>query len=554
MKSRLLIAAILSVLFAGYAHAQQCAWQRQIGGPNAGDTISVTSVAVDSQDNILAAGFFMRSVDFGAGVVTAHGGAGFIARYSTSLALHWVHTIPGNVTVLALAVTATGDAVVTGRFVGTADFGGSVMSAVGPGDVFVARYAAADGHMLWASRWGGDGSDAGQTVRVAPDGSVLMSGYFTQAASFGGMSLISAGGSDIMLAKFSSSGAPIWSRSFGGAGSDTGTGVAVDAAGNVVMIGTFAMAADFGAGLVTATVGGLYGNDIVLAKYSPAGVHLWSHTYGANGDDSATAVASDSSGDVILTGYVRNIVDLGNGELIAMARGTIFLAKYAGSDGHAVWTRVYAADTVTGDSARAVAVRGDTIALTGGVNGAPDFGAGSLAGPVQYDTDMFIATFSGSGAGRWSQRAGGLFFDAGMSTAIDSHGSVVLAGSFRESVNLGCGLLSNVGNSDAVLVKLVVEIVPTVAPVLTATVAATAVPTVTPSRTSTTVHTVTPTATATATSTATRTQAPCNTAWDCGESDGCTVWACGRDGRCYSRQTQCDVGMICVANSQCATP
>src|SRR5207247_10936879 len=62
-----------------------------------------------------------------------------------------------------------------------------------------------------------------------------------------------------------------WAKGFGGSSYNYGQAVAVETnTGNIVLVGTFGGATDFGGGLLT-SVGG---QDMVLAKYSPAGTQL----------------------------------------------------------------------------------------------------------------------------------------------------------------------------------------------------------------------------------------------------------------------------------------
>ena len=60
--------------------------------------------------------------------------------------------------------------------------------------------------------------------------------------------------------------------------------------------------------IVTDSFGGANGYDYATIKYSSAGVPLWTNRYNgpANRDDEASAVAVDSSDNVIVTGYSWN--------------------------------------------------------------------------------------------------------------------------------------------------------------------------------------------------------------------------------------------------------
>src|SRR5438128_26122 len=119
----------------------------------------------------------------------------------------------------------------------------------------------------------------------------------SRGAARGPSSARVAGASVIFVAKYSAAGVPVWSRAFGGGFNDVGNGVAVDAGGNVVIIGTAAGTVNFGGGPITAN-----GYTIVVAKFSPAGGHLWSRGFGDSFSNSGNAVAVDPSGNIAVTG------------------------------------------------------------------------------------------------------------------------------------------------------------------------------------------------------------------------------------------------------------
>ncbi|MGV3661367.1 MAG: malectin domain-containing carbohydrate-binding protein [Prosthecobacter sp.] len=66
--------------------------------------------------------------------------------------------------------------------------------------------------------------------------------------------LRTAGGEDIFIVKYDAQGNLLWARSAGGAGNDYGTGVVVDAAGNVYLTGSFSGTADIGGTSLSTTL------------------------------------------------------------------------------------------------------------------------------------------------------------------------------------------------------------------------------------------------------------------------------------------------------------
>jgi hypothetical protein len=81
---------------------------------------------------------------------------------------------------------------------------------------------------------------------------------------------------------------------------------------------------DFGGGnLVSAG-----GTDIVVAKYSPTGTHLWSQRFGSTDSDRGNTVATDASGNVFMTGRFGETVDFGGGDLVSAGLSDIVIMKY----------------------------------------------------------------------------------------------------------------------------------------------------------------------------------------------------------------------------------
>src|SRR5204863_959165 len=120
----------------------------------------------------------------------------------------------------------------------------------------LARYSGA-GAPRWSEHFGSPLASAivtesGNGVAIDPAGNILLTGVFEGTADFGSGPMTSAGQGDVFLAKYSPTGAAIWTERFGGAYSDAGNAVAVDASGNVLVTGTFLNPVDFGGGLLQA--------------------------------------------------------------------------------------------------------------------------------------------------------------------------------------------------------------------------------------------------------------------------------------------------------------
>jgi hypothetical protein len=121
----------------------------------------------------------------------------------------------GSDTGYGISALADGSSVVTGSFYGNTSFGSITLTSAGDDDVFVAKLAPS-GAWEWALSAGGTDDERGYGISSLADGSSVVTGYFSYMASFGSISLTSAGGQDIFVAKVTSSGAWEWALSAGG--------------------------------------------------------------------------------------------------------------------------------------------------------------------------------------------------------------------------------------------------------------------------------------------------------------------------------------------------
>lgn len=175
-------------------------WAKTFGGI-ARD--SGQGVAVDHSGNVTITGSFASSVDFGGGVLTSAGGSDIVvASYASNGDFRWAKRF-GGVSIgpewgAGIAVDSGDNLVIAGPFGETVDFGGGPLTSSGIADFFVASYDA-DGVHRWSGRFGGSAVDLAHGVAVDGSGRVAVTGYFNDVADFGGGPLTSAGVDDVFL-------------------------------------------------------------------------------------------------------------------------------------------------------------------------------------------------------------------------------------------------------------------------------------------------------------------------------------------------------------------
>jgi outer membrane protein assembly factor BamB len=271
-------------------------------------------IAVAPTGRIVIAGRFAGSIDFGGGRIESQSEQTdiFLAAFSSDGENLWAKRFGGpyEQQTRSLAIDANGNIVLTGVFKGAIDFDGQALSEAQPKDYcgFLSKLDER-GSTLWCKRFGEPSAEQGSVVvfdrsngdvvvagfirnklppevsgkmgavclfarydaagvlrwskafgthvfpdslAVAPDGRILLTGHFENAVDFGLGPLESAGGYDLFAAMFTSDGSALWSRRFGDPRQQFLIKGAHGHNQSIVLAGSFHGSIDFGAGALVA--------------------------------------------------------------------------------------------------------------------------------------------------------------------------------------------------------------------------------------------------------------------------------------------------------------
>lgn len=92
----------------------------------------------------------------------------------------------------------------------------------------------------------------GGSISTDVSGNMYVTGYFNGTVDFGGTVLTTAGQGDVFVLKINSSGVVEWAERFGSGDNDGGSYITLDAAGNMYVVGSFRGTVDFGNTTLTA--------------------------------------------------------------------------------------------------------------------------------------------------------------------------------------------------------------------------------------------------------------------------------------------------------------
>jgi hypothetical protein len=315
------VAAIGNDAFVvSYAPDGSVRWHKTFGAsPTVWDDAAV-GVALDPCDGVVVAGTFFGAVDFGGGVLDAgtHRGT-FVAKYDPDGTHVWsrVYTSSQEVRASDVAVDPAGRVTVAGAFAGVATLGGTdTHTALGILDMFVAQHDA-DGELLWSAAAGGESFTLAQGVGADAWGNAIVVGQYMGSFTIapGWMHASVAASWDAFVVKYSPTGEPLWSRSYGAAATDSARAVAVRPDGGILVGGAFA------GGPVTLAdepyVATGFGSDGFVVAHTAAGDGVWAYVFGLGGDDLVHKLAVDGDGRALVAGEIQGAVDAGGGPLPA---------------------------------------------------------------------------------------------------------------------------------------------------------------------------------------------------------------------------------------------
>lgn len=279
---------------------------------------------LDAQGNPILIGRIYGKVDFGGDELSSKGAGDLMVVKLDSEGNHLWSRVFGDKDpdrAERVVVDAQGDVIVTGTFTTTIDFGGGTFTSAGMRDAFVVELDGETGEHIASLQIGGTGDDYGFGVAPTDDGGLFVAGRFGDSIELGGP-LTSAGETDVYLARLDGSMTPVWSKSFGAAGVDEVHDLVVQPSGELVMVGGFTNTVDFGGGGL-ASAGA---RDVFLASFDGEGNHLWSTSYGDEGDqfggsfelNTSLSLALDGGGTIYLAGYLLGVVNL-DGEVFDAA-------------------------------------------------------------------------------------------------------------------------------------------------------------------------------------------------------------------------------------------
>jgi hypothetical protein len=288
-----------------------------------------------------------------------------------------------------------------------------------------------------------NGEERGNSCITDAAGNVYMVGFTSsnsdiatagahQTVYAGGPIVFGTGGYDAFLVKFNSSGVRQWATYYGGSQDDMGISCAVDASGNVYMIGSTSSTS----GIATAGAHETTINDGFLVKFNSNGVRQWGTYFEGNGN----ACTTDASGNIYIVGLTNStsgIATAGAHQTVMSGSGDAFLVKF-NSSGVKQWGTYFGgASSGASEMEKGLSCATDALGNVYMVGQTPSTSGIATAGAHQTiyggsSTDAFLVKFNSSGVRQWATYYGGPGVDIGYSCVTDASGNIYLAGDTQQ--------------------------------------------------------------------------------------------------------------------------
>jgi len=369
-------------------------WTKQLGSSGLD---SANGIAIDSSGNVYVTGVTFGGLDWN---TSAGANDLFVVKYNSSGTKEWTEQLGSASSDYAngVATDSSGNVYVAG-----VTYGGLDGNSKGNSDLFVVKYNSS-GTKEWTKQYGTDRYDEARGVATDSSGNVYVVG-----GTKGNLNGISnSGRTDAFVIKFNSSGTKQWTKKLGTWQNDLANGVATDSSGNFYVTGFTYQHLDGNTSAGKA--------DLFVVKYNSSGTKQWTKQLGTSKHDRARGVATDSSGNVYVTGDTYGGLD-GNTNA---GYNDLFVVKY-NSSGTKQWTKQLGtsstdlANGIATDSSGNIYVAGGTY---GGLDGNTNAG----------NSDLFVVKYNSSGTKQWTKQLGSSSRDYDYGVATDSSRNVYVSG------------------------------------------------------------------------------------------------------------------------------
>lgn len=428
-------------------------------------------IVKDAAGNSYVTGFFSGTMSLGGSNVLSSAGLRdiFLAKYDASGNLEWAKGIGGaeDDEGKDLAVDNLGNIYLVGEFKGFVDFDPSIGLALknsqSESDVFIAQYDVS-GAFVRVKTIAGSGMDLAHNLELDNNGNIYITGLFNGTLDF----ITGSTTDDLMttqpmaafVAKFTPTGSYVWAKKTENTTSIIFNDLAIDNTGNLYLTGSYKSSTDFNPSAAVNTLS-LSGNtDAFLVKYNNNGSFIWAKAIQGIDLESAEAVKIAQDGNILITGYFVNSIDLDPSTntrfVTSIGQKDVFFANYSPS-GAFRWGKSFGGTgneygyALATDNQKRIFLAG-TFQGTADVNPDPNQTNNIIS---SADADLFFAQYDSVGNYKWSMSAGGSNGDLIQSIVVDNVLQIYATGWIQGTASFfGNTNINSKGDRDILVVKV----------------------------------------------------------------------------------------------------
>jgi gliding motility-associated-like protein len=428
-----------------------------------------TDVAVDPvSGNVVTVGKYGSSLaSFYGSSFTGSTKGGFVAKYDPSGNVIWGFKIGNNHNNICngVAIDSSGNIYVTGSFETTTDFRGlsataTNLTATGNIDAFLAKYNSS-GQLLWVKKGGGSAADEGFGVCLNSS-SVFVTGYYTNSGTFGSFGTVANNSTqNVFVCAYNYSGSEMWLADAGATQPSYGNAVACDNA-CVYLTGEFkgaTLSVFNSSGALSSALTNLSSSktDAYVISYSATGALNWVKSISSTENEKGHSISVSGSmlyvtgsleGSTTFPGYAANPVTYSG------SNTDMYVAQLTKTSGITQWVRREGSSDqdeglcIESDGFGNVYVGGfykNSISFTGG----PTLSAGG--GNAE---ELFVVSYSSSGAYQWVRESGDNGKDEPYGIAANTLNEIYVCGEYKKNPPFGSSTLTDDGSPNIFVAKI----------------------------------------------------------------------------------------------------
>jgi hypothetical protein len=255
---------------------------------------------------------------------------GYLAKYSDTGYAQWGNYITGNLDefITSVAVDSNNNILIAGYYLSNAlslynsngNIGATLPGVISQNDSFLAKYSDT-GYIQWVNNiYGSSNKNITNSVVVDSKNNVIIGGYYSPITSLVynpdrqvGATLTNTNtNNNGFLVKYSDTGYVQWATKIAGNANDAINSVKIDSKDNIIVGGQYTSNSVIlhdanGAASIT-KMGTIGGWDGIVAKYSDTGYAQWASNVGGINNDIITTVSIDNDNNIFVGGYFNSNV------------------------------------------------------------------------------------------------------------------------------------------------------------------------------------------------------------------------------------------------------